>query len=104
MSHSAGLTVHGFPGYAVNEPVPTLVQIFNGEKPANTEPIRVDTVPGTIERYSGGGVTIEQQMVIDVTGKPFPAFMRETVLDKIGMSDSSYEQPLPPNRPAMTTA
>src|SRR5207248_6586776 len=36
MSHSAGLTVHGFPGYGMNEPVPTLVQIFNGEKPANT--------------------------------------------------------------------
>ena len=102
MSHTAGLTIHGFPGYDVDAPVPTLVQIFNGEKPANTEPIRVDTVPGTVERYSGGGVTIEQQMMIDVTGKAFPAFMRETVLDKIGMSDSSYEQPLPANRAAMT--
>ena len=39
MSHSAGLTVHGFPGYAVTEPKPTLVEIFNGEKPANTDPI-----------------------------------------------------------------
>jgi len=28
--------------------------------------------------------------------------MKETVLDKIGMSDSSYEQPLPPARAAMT--
>jgi CubicO group peptidase (beta-lactamase class C family) len=55
MSHSAGLTVHGFPGYDVNDPLPTLVQIFDGEKPANTPPIRVDLVPGTQERYSGGG-------------------------------------------------
>jgi CubicO group peptidase (beta-lactamase class C family)/predicted transcriptional regulator YdeE len=102
MSHTAGLTIHGFPGYDVDAPLPTLVQIFNGEKPANTQPIRVDTVPGTVERYSGGGVTIEQQMVIDVTGKAFPVFMRETVLDKIGMSDSSYKQPLPANRAAMT--
>src|SRR5882757_11054944 len=47
MSHSAGLTVHGFPGYVVGAPVPTLVQIFNGQKPANTDPIRVDFVPGT---------------------------------------------------------
>jgi CubicO group peptidase (beta-lactamase class C family) len=102
MSHSAGLTVHGFPGYEVGKPIPTLVQIFNGEPPANTAPIRVDFVPGTKSRYSGGGVTIEQQLVIDVTGKPFPQFMRETVLDKIGMSDSTYEQPLPPARAAMT--
>jgi CubicO group peptidase (beta-lactamase class C family) len=97
-SHSAGLTVHGFPGYATDQPIPALVQIFNGEKPANTAPIRVDFIPGTRFRYSGGGVTIEQQLMIDVTGKPFPQFMRETVLDKIGMKDSTYEQPLPPAR------
>jgi CubicO group peptidase (beta-lactamase class C family) len=102
VSHSAGLTVHGFPGYEVGTPLPTLVQIFNGEPPANTDPIRVDFVPGTKFRYSGGGVTIEQQLVIDVTGKPFPQFMHETVLDKIGMADSTYEQPLPPARAAMT--
>ena len=102
MSHTAGLTVHGFPGYDVDAPVPTLVQIFNGEKPANTAPMLVDVTPGTKERYSGGGVTIEQQLMIDVTGKPFPALMRELVLDKIGMSDSSYEQPLPAARAAMT--
>jgi CubicO group peptidase (beta-lactamase class C family) len=94
-SHTAGLTVHGFPGYDVDEKVPTLVEIFNGEKPANTPPIRVDIVPGTQERYSGGGVTIEQQLMMDVTGKAFPALMKETVLSKIGMNDSSYEQPLP---------
>lgn len=102
MSHSAGLTVHGFPGYAVGTPVPTLVQIFNGEKPANTDPIRVDFVPGTKMRYSGGGVTIEQQLVIDVTGRPFPQFMHDTVLSKIGMRDSSYEQPLPAAKAAHT--
>jgi len=104
MSHSAGLTVHGFPGYDVNDSMPTLVQIFNGEKPANTASIRVDLVPGTQVRYSGGGVTIEQQLMMDVTGKPFPALMREIVLDKIGMTDSSYEQPLRPAQAAMTAS
>src|SRR5260370_23561567 len=104
MSHTAGLTVHGFPGYEPNEPLPSLVQIFNGEKPANTAPIRVDIVPGTKERYSGGGVTIEQQLMMDVIGKAFPVLMRELVLDPIGMADSSYEQPLPPARAAMTAS
>ncbi len=104
MSHTAGLTVHGFPGYDVDAPRPTLVQIFNGEKPANTAPIRVDAVPGTLERYSGGGVTIEQQLVIDVTGTPFPQFMHDTVLEKIGMADSSYAEPLPADWAARTAA
>jgi len=102
MSHTAGLTVHGFPGYDVDAPLPSITQVLNGEKPANTDPIRVDIVPGTKSRYSGGGVTIEQLMMMDVTGKQFPALMRDLVLDKIGMTDSSYEQPLPPVRAAMT--
>ena len=102
MSHTAGLTVHGFPGYDVDAPLPTIVQILNGEKPANTDPIRVDIVPGTKFRYSGGGVTIEQLLMTDASGKPFPLLLRETVLDKIGMADSSYEQPLPPSRAAAT--
>jgi CubicO group peptidase (beta-lactamase class C family) len=102
-SHTAGLTVHGFPGYDVDEKVPTLVEILNGTNPpANTAPIRVDFVPGTKWRYSGGGVTIEQLLMMDVTGKPFPALMKETVLEKIGMNDSSYEQPLPVAWQALT--
>src|SRR5580704_16114567 len=63
MSHSAGLTVHGFPGYAAGQPIPTVVQVLNGEKPANTEPVRVLFVPGTKSVYSGGGVTIEQLLM-----------------------------------------
>ena len=61
LSHSAGVTVHGFAGYASDEPLPTLVQILNGESPANNPPIRVDLLPGTRPRYSGGGFEIVQQ-------------------------------------------
>ncbi len=100
LSHSAGLTVHGFPGYASDEPIPTVVQILNGEKPANTEPIRVDVVPGTLWRYSGGGYVILQTLLSDVTGKPFPQIMRELVLAPAGMTHSTYEQPLPKSRVA----
>lgn len=101
LSHTAGLTVHGFPGYAVDVARPTLVQVLNGEPPTNTAPIRVDTTPGAIWRYSGGGYTVMQQMIVDLTGKPFPEFMRETVLQPIGMTNSSFEQPLPPVMAAM---
>jgi CubicO group peptidase (beta-lactamase class C family) len=95
LSHSAGLTVHGFPGYAVGKPVPTLVQILDGATPANTAAIRVEVVPGSRGRYSGGGYTVMQQMLIDVSGKPFPQFMQEAVLKPLGMEASTYEQPLP---------
>ena len=95
MTHTAGTTVHGFPGYAAGAPVPTLVQVLNGEKPANTPPIRVDTPPNTKWRYSGGGITIMQQLMIDVSHEPFPRLMHDTVLAPIGMTHSTYEQPLP---------
>lgn len=96
LSHSAGLTVHGFPGYAVNAPLPTMVQILNGEKPANTATIKVDIAPGSRWRYSGGGYTVMQLLLTDVTGKSFPALTHELVLAPTGMRQSSYENPPPP--------
>jgi CubicO group peptidase (beta-lactamase class C family) len=104
LSHSAGLTVHGFPGYDVAERMPTVVQVLDGAPPANTAPIRVDTTPGAIWRYSGGGFTVMQQMVVDVTGQPFPHFLQKTVLGPIGMTSSSFEQPLPNNLATRTAA
>ena len=74
------------------------MQVLNGEKPANSDPIRVDVVPGTLWRYSGGGFVILQTLMSDVTGKPFPQIMRELVLGPAGMTHSTYEQPLPKNR------
>jgi CubicO group peptidase (beta-lactamase class C family) len=100
LSHSAGLTVSGFPGYAADAPVPTLVQVLDGQKPANTAAIRADVVPGTIWRYSGGGYTVMQQLLMDVTGRPFPLLLADLVLQPVGMKDSTYEQPLPQARRA----
>jgi CubicO group peptidase (beta-lactamase class C family) len=98
LSHTAGTTVHGFPGYAVTQPVPTLVQVLDGTPPANTAPVRVDITPGTRERYSGGGTTIVQSMMVDQLRKPFPEIMREAVLEPLGLAHSTYEQPLPAAR------
>jgi len=73
LSHSAGVNIEGgFIGYDVDDPVPALTQVLNGTKPANTGPIHVDFVPGTKVRHSGGGFAILQQLIIDVSGKPFP--------------------------------
>ena len=94
LSHSAGLTVHGFMGYPTGQPVPTLLQVLDGKKPANSAPIRVDVLPGSLWRYSGGGYVVMQQLLIDVLGKPFPDMMKETVLAPAGMTQSTYEQPL----------
>jgi CubicO group peptidase (beta-lactamase class C family) len=95
LTHTAGLNVHGFPGYAAGAQIPTLVQVLNGEKPANTDAVRVEDKPGTQWKYSGGGITVMQLLVQDVTKKPFAAFVRDTVLNPFGMSHSTFDQPLP---------
>ena len=95
LSHTAGLTVHGFPGYAQGAPVPTLPQLLSGAKPANSQPVRVDIRPGTRARYSGGGYEVMQELIEDVTGKPFTEVARELVLEPLAMHHSTYQQPLP---------
>ncbi len=93
LSHTAGLTVHGFPGYEKGDTIPTLVQILNGEKPANTAAIRSMYEPSLKHEYSGGGTTISQLIIQDVTGKPYDKYMWENVLKPMGMVYSSYTQP-----------
>ena len=95
LSHTAGLTVHGFPGYAPAGPLPTGVQILNGVPPANTKAVRVDIEPGSQWRYSGGGYVVLQMLLSDVTHQPFPQIMRERVLGPARMRTSTYEQPIP---------
>jgi len=95
LTHTAGLTVHGFPGYAAGAAIPSVPQILDGTGPANTPAVRVDVAPGTIWRYSGGGMTVAQLLMTDVTGESFPALVRRLVLAPAGMTSSGYEQPLP---------
>jgi CubicO group peptidase (beta-lactamase class C family) len=105
LSHTAGLTVHGFAGYASDQSVPTLLQVLAGSPPANSEPIKMFIKPGYMFKYSGGGYCVMQQLLIDVTGTPFPDYMRQQVLEPLGMEHSTYEQPLPESmRPSAATA
>ena len=94
-THTAGTTVSGFPGYKVGEPRPTVPELLDGKAPANTAAVRVDTVPGKSFRYSGGGTTIMQQLLVDATRTPFPSLLKAQVFDPLGMTRSTFEQPLP---------
>ena len=94
LSHTGGVTVHGFLGYSPDLEVPSLIQVLNGESPANSAAIFVDKLPEESFRYSGGGYTVMQQMMIDIKKMPYPDAMKELVLDPLKMLNSTYEQPL----------
>lgn len=95
LSHTAGLTVSGYRGYPSDAQLPTLLQVLDGEPPANSEPVRVIQTPGTGYSYSGGGYVLVQQLIEDVTGRPFAALAQELIFDKLGMANSTFDPSLP---------
>src|SRR5260370_25799155 len=80
--------------------MPTVVQILDGLPPSNVGVVPLEWTPLTGYKYSGGAVRMEELALTEIVGKPFALIMREYVLDPIGMTNSSYEQPLPQPRAA----
>lgn len=93
LSHTGGTTVHGFPGYAENDAVPTLPQILEGAPPATTAAVVSEATPGERWKYSGGGYEIVQQLIEDVTQQTFAEVVRQQVLLPAGMIASGYATP-----------
>jgi len=92
LTHTGGLTVHGFPGYATGDQLPTTSEVLSGD--GNTNTVEVDVKPGSHWRYSGGGYTVMQKMVEDVTGLPFADYIDNQILKPIGMTNSTYQHEL----------
>src|SRR4029077_4351662 len=93
LSMTGGIGVPGFLGYEVGAPLPTLVQILGGARPANSPPVTVIATPGSAYHYSGGGYEIAEALLQDVTRKPFPQLMQDLALGPMGMTSSSFDQP-----------
>jgi CubicO group peptidase (beta-lactamase class C family) len=98
LSHTGGLNQHGFPGYSKGDTLPTLEQVLDGKRPANTGAVRSMYEPGVKSEYSGGGTTISMVMVQDITHEPYDRYMKEKVLDPLGMTASFYTQPAPASK------
>lgn len=94
LSHTAGTTVHGFPGYASDQKMPSLVSVLRGENPANNPAIVVDAEPGTMYRYSGGGTSVAQLVLEDVSGHKLPQLAQSLVFEPLSMDHTVYAQPL----------
>jgi len=101
LSHTAGLSVHGFGGYDVDDSLPSITQILDGKRPANNPPVRAMFAPGIRSVYSGGGITLSQLVVMDITGLPYDRYMQDSVLNPLGMTSSFYTAPAPSGKKAV---
>jgi CubicO group peptidase (beta-lactamase class C family) len=90
LSHSAGLSVHGYPGVSPEKPLPSLEESLSGAYgPAYA--VKQISEAGQSYSYSGGGYTLLQLMIEEVTGQSFTDFMQDEVLTPLGMSTSSFD-------------
>lgn len=95
-SHTSGLgDGFGFPGYNPTDSMPTVVQILGGHRHSNVGPLFMERRPMSLMEYSGGGVTLMQQALSDARKRPFADILRDDVLRPLGMTRSTFEQPLP---------
>ena len=88
LSHQAGLNVHGFPGYDPSEAMPDTHGVLEGA--GNTARIKLQAAPGSGFTYSGGGYTVLQLLVEEISGQDFASFMEQQVLQPIGMDNSHF--------------
>ncbi|MGB8194841.1 MAG: serine hydrolase domain-containing protein, partial [Chitinophagaceae bacterium] len=93
LSHTAGLSVHGFAGYNRNDSLPADNDILDGRRPSNSPAVRNVFAPGVKYQYSGGGTVITKKLITDLTGMAYDKYMHETVLQPLGMLNSSFSQP-----------
>ncbi|HEU4897905.1 MAG TPA: serine hydrolase domain-containing protein [Actinomycetota bacterium] len=89
LSHTAGLSVHGYVGQAADRPLPPIEASLAGET-GDSFPVELLETPGRGWLYSGGGYSLLQLLVEELTGRPFADHLRAEVLEPLGMTASSF--------------
>lgn len=95
LSHTAGFSVHGFGNYYPNENLPSTLQILNGDKPAKNDKVELIHPVGAKYDYSGGGITVSQKIIEDVTGLSYEKATKELLFKPLNLTRTSFENPLP---------
>ena len=94
LSHTAGLTDGlGYAGFKPGDPVQRLEVSLTRAADASSGAdgaVRVGIEPGTEFIYSGGGYTLLQLLVEDVSGQSFNEFMKASVFAPLGMTRSTF--------------
>ena len=90
LSHTAGLSTHGFNGYKTSNKLPSIIEILEGENPANSDKVEQVQQANKNFKYSGGGTIISQLILLDITNSSYENYADENIFTPLGMSNSFY--------------
>jgi len=109
LMHHGGTSLSGCGGSPYDQPWYTVDDVLYGRTPPLDErqqayvhkwemdpaqygvPVHLMCEPGTRFEYSGGGFSILELIIEEVSGKSFTQFMSDAVLNPLGMTESSFE-------------
>jgi len=95
LSHTAGLIDGlGYAGFENPENVQSLEASLTNAKdadPGSDGALKVGLAPGSEWRYSGGGFTLLQLIVEEISGQTFDAYMKAEVFEPLQMKSSFYQ-------------
>ena len=94
LSHTAGLVDDlGYGGFSRGTPVQSVESSLtkaSDASPGAGGAVKVGYEPGSKWQYSGGGYTLLQLLVEEVTGQSFAFFMEKEIFKPLGMMNSTY--------------
>ncbi len=96
LAHRAGLNLGGYPGYKPGERMPSIEESLSGDNGqfldlSSPGALKLINAPGEKFSYSGGGYTLLELMIQEVTGQDFSEYMQKTILAPAKMDSSSFE-------------
>jgi len=94
LSHTAGLTDGlGYAGFAPGSPAQTLEASLTqaaDASPGASGRVQVGQPPGERFKYSGGGYTLLQLLIEEVSGETFDSYMQRAIFGPLGMAHSTF--------------
>lgn len=95
LSHTSGLDDGlGYAGFESRDEVETLEASLtqaSDASPGRSGVVRVGQEPGSGWAYSGGGYTLLQLLIEEVSGQGFPAFMEARVFAPLGLDRTTFD-------------
>lgn len=89
LQHTAGLSVHGYNGYETKNALTSTTKSLSGSTNPD-EAVKLIMAPESKWQYSGGGYTILQLVIEEISGGTFADFMDDNIFKPLKMKHTSF--------------